>query len=371
MNGEFQWNASNDYAGHCSEDYPQCACNGGIPESNAVNINFLRSNQSETRLNRNLHGDSPTPPHPQKRRQPLPEQAPKDASDDPGGPAAIQAILNSPSYREADRDIDFLQEDESRGLRLELEYLKVDTVLKQHNVAHTIVVFGGTRILEPQAAGRQLKQVKAALAADPSNQQLKQQNAIAQRIRAKSSYYDVAREFGRLVGSSAGNAPGGQILIVTGGGPGIMEAANRGASDVGAKSIGLNISLPHEQFPNPYVSPELCFTFRYFALRKLHFIMRARALVAFPGGFGTLDELFEVLALSQTRKTPPVPVVLVGESYWRQVFNPDFLFQEGVIDAEDLELFWFAETASDAWRSILRWYEKKGEPLIEMGGFGA
>jgi uncharacterized protein (TIGR00730 family) len=179
-----------------------------------------------------------------------------------------------------------------------------------------------------------------------------------------SRKYDVARELGRLVGSAADDAAGGKILVMTGGGSGIMEAANRGAADAGAKSIGLNISLPHEQFPNPYVTPELCFSFRYFALRKLHFVMRARALVAFPGGFGTLDELFEVLALSQTRKTLPVPVVLVGEAYWRQVFNPEFLFQEGVIDAEDLELFWFAETAADAWASILRWYEKKGEPLV-------
>jgi hypothetical protein len=315
-------------------------------------------------LNRNSNGGSPTPPHPQKRKQPLPEQAPKDASDDPAAPAAIQAILNSPSYQQADRDIDFLQENESRGLRLQLEYLKVDTVLRQHGVAHTIVAFGGTRILEPQAAERQLDEATAALAADPSNANLKQQLAIAGRINAKSNYYEVAREFGRLVGSAAENARGGKILVMTGGGPGIMEAANRGAADVGAKSIGLNISLPHEQYPNPYVTPELCFSFRYFAIRKLHFVMRARALVAFPGGFGTLDELFEVLTLSETRKTPPVPVVLVGEAYWRQVFDANFLFQEGVIDAEDLELFWFAETASDAWQSILDWYEKKGEPLL-------
>jgi len=313
-------------------------------------------------LNRNPGGSGQAPP--QKRRQKLPEQAPKNASDDPGAPAAIQAILASPSYREADRDLDFLQEDQNRGLRLQLEYLKVDTVLRQQNVAHTIVVFGGTRILEPQAAQRQLEQAKIALAGDPSNTKLKQQQAIAERICAKSNYYDAAREFGRLVGSAGENAAGGKILVMTGGGPGIMEAANRGASDAGAKSIGLNISLPQEQFPNPYVTPELCFKFHYFALRKLHFVMRARALVAFPGGFGTLDELFEVLALSQTRKTPPVPVVLVGEAYWRQVFIPEFLFQEGVIDAEDLELFWFAETASDAWQSILRWYEKKGEPLV-------
>jgi uncharacterized protein (TIGR00730 family) len=313
-------------------------------------------------LNRKSDGGSPPPP--QTRRQKLPEQAPKNASDDPGAPAAIQAILNSPSYREADRDPDFLQEDQSRGVRLQLEYQKVQTVLEQHDVAHTVVVFGGTRILEAQAAQRQLEQAKAALAADPSNARLKQQAAIAERVRAKSGFYDVARELGRLVGSAADDAAGGKILVMTGGGSGIMEAANRGAADAGAKSIGLNISLPHEQFPNPYVTPELCFSFRYFALRKLHFVMRARALVAFPGGFGTLDELFEVLALSQTRKTLPVPVVLVGEAYWRQVFNPEFLFQEGVIDAEDLELFWFAETAADAWASILRWYEKKGEPLV-------
>jgi uncharacterized protein (TIGR00730 family) len=318
-------------------------------------------------LTRNPGGGSPTPPHPQKRKQPLPGQAPKDASDDPAAPAAIQALLDSPSYREADQDIDFLQENESRGLRLQLEYLKVDSVLRQHNVAHTIVVFGGTRILESQAAERQLADAKAALAADPSNAKRNQQFAIAQRIYAKSNYYDVARELGRLVGS-AGNAHGCRTLAMTGGGPGIMEAANRGACDAGAKSIGLNISLPHEQFPNPYVTPELCFKFRYFALRKLHFVMRARALVAFPGGFGTLDELFEVLALSQTRKTPPVPVVLIGEAYWRQVFNADFLFQEGVIDAEDLDLFWFAETASQAWQSIVRWYEKKGEPLFQGDG---
>jgi len=315
-------------------------------------------------LNRTHGGGGPPPPHPRKRKQLLPEQVPKDAADDPAAPAAIQALLNSPSYREADLDIDFLQESESRGLRLQLEYLKVDSVLRQHDVAHTVVVFGGTRILEKQAADRQMKQAQESLAADPSNANLKQQLAIAQRVCTKSSFYDVARELGRLIGSVGENARGGRMLVMTGGGPGIMEAANRGAADVGAKSIGLNISLPHEQFPNPYVTPGLCFKFRYFALRKLHFVIRARALVAFPGGFGTLDELFEILALSQTRKTPPVPIVLIGEAYWRQVFNAGFLFQEGVIDAEDLELFWFAETASDAWQSILRWYEKKGEPLL-------
>jgi uncharacterized protein (TIGR00730 family) len=144
-----------------------------------------------------------------------------------------------------------------------------------------------------------------------------------------------------------------------------MEAANRGANDVGAKTVGLNISLPHEQYPNPYVTPELCFQFHYFALRKMHFLMRAKALVAFPGGFGTLDELFETLTLIQTRKIKPLPVVLVGEEYWRKVVDIDFLVEEGVIEAEDRELFWFAESAPMIWDGLLRWYEKSDEDLIE------
>ena len=319
-------------------------------------------------MNEKTGSNSSPPPAPPKRHRPLPEQVPKDASDDPRAPAAIRAILDCPSYLEADRDIDFLQEEGSRGVRLQLEYLKADTIMREHQVAHTIVVFGGTRILEPQAAKRQLERARDALAADPSNSALKRQALVAERVEAKSPFYEIARAFGRLVGRDGQKAPGGEILVMTGGGPGIMEAANRGAADVGAKSIGLNISLPHEQYPNPYVTPELCFQFRYFALRKLHFVMRARALVAFPGGFGTCDELFEVLALSQTRKTPPVPVVLVGEAYWRQVFNADFLYREGVIDAEDLTLFWYAETAEAAWQSILDWYRKKGEPLITTEG---
>jgi hypothetical protein len=151
---------------------------------------------------------------------------------------------------------------------------------------------------------------------------------------------------------------------MTGGGPGIMEAANRGAHDVGAPSAGFNVSLPHEQFPNPYITPELCLRFRYFALRKLHFALRARALVVFPGGFGTMDELFEILELSQTRKMPPVPVVLVGEEYWRRAFDPDFLLSEGVIDPEDRDLFWFAESADDIWSGILRWHAMQGTPFL-------
>jgi uncharacterized protein (TIGR00730 family) len=319
-------------------------------------------------LNQNPDGDGPPPPEPQARRRVSPESTPKNPADDPTATAALEAILRSPAYRQADQDLDFLQEEDNRGLRLQLEYLKVEASLRKHGIRHTIVVFGGTRVVERAAAVRQVKQAEAALAADPSSAARKQELAIAQRVQAKSQYYDMARELGRLVGQAGKNARGGKMLIMTGGGPGIMEAANRGAADAGAQSIGLNISLPHEQFPNPYVSPELCFRFRYFALRKLHFVMRARALVAFPGGFGTLDELFEVLALAQTGKTPPVPVVLVGQSYWRKVFDANVLYQEGVIDAADLKLFWFADTAQDAWRSILDWYEKTGEPLLDRDG---
>jgi hypothetical protein len=175
----------------------------------------------------------------------------------------------------------------------------------------------------------------------------------------------VAREFGRVVGNAGSNERRPRVVVMTGGGPGLMEAANRGAFDVGAKSVGLNIELPHEQYPNPYVTPDLCFRFHYFALRKLHLLLRAKALIAFPGGYGTFDELFEVLTLIQTRKIKPIPVVLVGEHFWRRAMNVDYLVEEGVIDIEDRELFWFAETAQEIWDGILRWYEAAGEPLGE------
>ena len=302
------------------------------------------------------------PPGP--RRRPLPQQQPPHPAEQPAGARAAQQILDSPSYREPDRDIDFLQRPDLRGVRLLLDYLKPQTLLAERDIAHTIVVFGGTRICEEAAARRRLATCAAALAAQPEDPPRQQELAIAERVLAKSRYYDAAREFGRLVGAAGHTAPGGRLLVVTGGGPGIMEAANRGAHEAGAQSIGLNITLPHEQFPNPYITPELCFRFHYFAMRKLHFLLRARALVAFPGGYGTFDELFEVLTLAQTRKIDPVPVVLVGEDYWRGAFDPDFLVAEGVIDPEDRDLFRYAETAEEAWRYILTWYEAKGQPLL-------
>ncbi len=308
-------------------------------------------------------GDAvPSPPHPTQRKRPLPEQRPTRAEREL--PEVVQRIIASPSYRPADEDLDFLQQPETRGIRLQLEYRKAETLLREHHIAHTIVVFGGTRIRERAAAERALHEAEQALAADPGNAELKQHHRICQNLVDTSRYYDLAREFGGIVGRNGDRGRDGRIIITTGGGPGIMEAANRGAFETGARSAGLNISLPHEQYPNPYITPELCLRFHYFALRKLHFVLRARALVVFPGGFGTMDELFEILALSQTRKLPPVPIVLVGEEYWRRAFDPEFFVEQGVIDPEDRELFWYAETPHDIWRGILRWYEKKGEPLL-------
>jgi uncharacterized protein (TIGR00730 family) len=276
-------------------------------------------------------------------------------------PARIEAILRSRSYRRADADLDFLARDSMRGVRLQIDYVKPELLLEEQHIHHTIVVFGSTRICEPELARRKVGVLTAALAADADNKILARDLAIAERVLAKSHYYEVAREYGRLVSVSS-RTSNGQVVIVTG--PGIMEAANRGAFDVQAKSVGLNISLPHEQYPNPYVTPDLCFNFHYFAMRKLHFLLRAKALVAFPGGYGTLDELFEVLTLVQTRKIKPIPIVLVGKSYWRCAVDLDFLVDEGVIDREDRELFWLAETAQETWDGILHWYDMSGEPLL-------
>jgi uncharacterized protein (TIGR00730 family) len=305
----------------------------------------------------------PVPPAAPARREPLPWQHPKSAEDDSRVPAQLKAIMASPSYCEADQDPDFLDLEEMRGLRLQVDYAKPEMLLRQHGITQTIVVFGSTRIPEPAAARRDLEARRAACAAAPADADCQRRVRVAERILAKSRYYEVAREFGQLVARADQGRDGSHLVVLTGGGPGIMEAANRGAFDVGAKSVGLNILLPHEQFPNPYITPDLCMRFHYFALRKLHFLLRARALVVFPGGYGTLDELFETLTLVQTRKIKPVPVVLVGEDYWRQVFNPDFLVDEGVIDPEDRELFWYAETAGEIWDGIRHWYEINGEPL--------
>ena len=310
------------------------------------------------------HSTIPTPPHPLHRQQKLPWQTPKPPEEDVSAPARVEALLCSDSYRQADEDVDFLRRDESRGLRLQLDYGKPELLLEQHGIHHTVVVFGGTRVVEPAAARRQVEALQNALRQHPDDGELERQLKVARRVQAKSHYYDIARELGRQVGESGSGPEDCRLVVMTGGGPGIMEAANRGASDAGAKTIGLNITLPHEQYPNPYITPELCFRFHYFALRKMHFLMRARALVAFPGGLGTFDELFETLTLIQTRKIAPLPVILVGSDYWQKAFDFDFLVAEGVVDAEDRKLFWFAETAEEIWEDILCWHENNGTPLF-------
>jgi hypothetical protein len=262
--------------------------------------------------------------------------------------------MANPAYREADGDLDFLDGYETRGLRLQLDYLKPELHLQNHGIEHAIVVFGSTRFVEPMAARARLDEARRVLEANKNDPNAVRRVAIAERIFDNSRYYDVAREFGAIVGAS------GKAAIVTGGGPGIMEAANRGAFDSQAPTVGFNITLPSEQFPNPYVTPDLCFKFHYFALRKMHFLLRARALVAFPGGYGTFDELFETLTLVQTRKIRPLPIVLVGEDYWRKAFDLDFLISEGAVDPEDRDLFWYAESAAEIWDGILAWYDRAG-----------
>ena len=306
----------------------------------------------------------PQPAHPLHRREPLPWQQPNPPAADPQAPSRVQAILDSPSYRQADQDVGFLNLDETRGVRLQIDYQKAEFLLEQLGIQHTIVVFGSTRIHEPTAAQLKIDALLAQLNTDPGNSILQRRLATAERILAKAHYYDVARELGQLVGNAGKGPDDCRLVIMTGGGPGMMEAANRGAYDVGSKSIGLNINLPHEQYPNSYITPNLCFRFHYFALRKLHFLLRTRALVVFPGGYGTFDELFETLTLVQTRKIKPIPIVLVGESYWRQAFNVDFLVDEGVIDEEDRELFWYAESAQEIWNGILQWHEANSTPLF-------
>jgi len=260
----------------------------------------------------------------------------------------------SSSYIPADRDSEFLQRDELRSVRIGLELLKPELIQREQGIRSTIVVFGSARLQEPTAARHTLTRLETEAAANPSDASITQRTEVARRQLALAKYYDVAREFGRLVSSTCQVDGRCDYVIVTGGGPGIMEAANRGAADVQAKSIGLNITLPHEQHPNPYISAGLNFQFRYFAIRKMHFLIRATALVAFPGGFGTLDELFETLTLLQTGKTQNVIVVLVGKDFWERLINWQWLVDNGLISPDDLKLFHYAETAPEAWEVISR-----------------
>jgi hypothetical protein len=268
----------------------------------------------------------------------------------------LEAILQSPTYQLAESDTEFLRRPELRPVRMQLELLKPEMAFAEQKVLSTFVVFGGTQIVEEPLAKARLAAAQEASAADPQNPLLARAVKRAERLLAKAPYYDSAREFSRIVSSACQIGGLCDYVMLTGGGPGIMEAANRGAFDVGAKSIGLNIHLPFEQAPNPYITPGLCFQFHYFALRKMHFVLRAKALVAFPGGFGTLDELFEVLTLRQTNRMQDIPIILFGREYWNRVVDFQFLADEGVIADAHLNLLRYAETAADAWAQIQQFH---------------
>lgn len=280
----------------------------------------------------------------------------------------LKAILSSPTYKLAEMDTDFLARPELRPVRLQLELLKPEMALHEQKVLSTIVLFGGTQVIERPAAERRLAAATKALEVEPQNTGLQRQVARCRRLLDKCKYYDDAREFARLVSAEAQRDPNDDCdyVIVTGGGPGIMEAGNRGAFDVGAKSIGLNITLPAEQAPNPYITPELCFQFHYFALRKMHFLMRARALVVFPGGFGTLDEFFDALTLRQTGRLQPIPIIMYGSQYWRQVVNLQFLADEGVIADEHLGLVYYADTPQQAWDQIREFHASEDAKVARV-----
>ena len=265
----------------------------------------------------------------------------------------------SDAFRPAYKDIDFLLRDELRPLRLQLELLKPEMLQQEAGIKSTVVVFGSTRIPEPEQAEKNLEMLEQALAKNPGDEELARKVAVAKRLRAKSKYYELSREFAHLVTSLCQCTEHCESVIVTGSGHGIMEAANRGAFEAGGKSIGLNIVLPEEQYPNAYVTPELCFQFQYFALRKMHFLMRAMALVVFPGGYGTLDELFETLTLIQTKKTNPIPVLLFGEEYWSKVVNFQILVDEGMVAQQDIEYFQYVETPQEAWAKINEFYSQR------------
>ncbi|MEO7939920.1 MAG: TIGR00730 family Rossman fold protein, partial [Burkholderiaceae bacterium] len=257
--------------------------------------------------------------------------------------------LEADAYRLAFADPEFLLRRETRGIRFQLELLKPDLEQMAAGIENTVVVYGSARFPAPEDARAALEKAQAS-----GDTQL---IALAERDVRNSRYYDQARQFGALVaGYSADKSPAERLYISTGGGPGIMEAANRGAFEMGASTVGLNIALPHEQHANPYVTPSLSFKFHYFALRKMHFLMRAKALVAFPGGFGTLDELFEVITLVQTRKSKPLPIVLFGSDYWSRLVNFDVLLEDGTISPKDLELFSYADTPEDVWNTIKNFY---------------
>src|SRR3954467_10933960 len=276
-------------------------------------------------------------PRPPKRIFPTSEVDARAAEHVPSIPQT-----ESSAYKLAFQDIEFLLREDLRPVRFQLELLKPELLLNEANIGSTFVFYGSARIPSPDMAD--------ALVAAATNDQ---QQRIAERLKAKSHYYEIARELARLASECGSDEEGKRHFVVcSGGGPSIMEAANRGAAEEGQESIGLNIVLPHEQMPNRYVTPDLSFQFHYFALRKMHFLLRARAVAVFPGGYGTFDEMFELLTLVQTGKVRPLPILLFGSDYWDRVIDFDALADEGVISPDDLKLFTYCETAEDAWDCV-------------------
>ena len=264
----------------------------------------------------------------------------------------LELIISSSNYQLAHEDRELLNSDEMRGVRMLLEINKPEKILEEQNILSTIIVFGGASLTDKSSIDHRLELAKNSLTKDPSSSDLQREITRLKNLQSISHYYDSAREFAKIVSRQNQKEHCNSHVIVTGGGPGIMEAANRGAFDADCKSIGLNISLPNEQHPNSYITPGLCFKFNYFALRKFHFVMRSVAAVFFPGGFGTFDELFELLTLRQTGMKTQIPIILFGRDYWSKVINFQFLSDHGLISDEHMNLFQYADSASEAWDII-------------------
>ena len=264
----------------------------------------------------------------------------------------LNLIINSESYNLAHEDINFLSRDVMRGVRMLLEITKPDLILEANKILSTIIIFGGASITEESNTKKKIKNIKELIKKNPTSILIKRNLNRLENLLSMSHYYQSAMEFSKIASISYQNKKCNSHVIVTGGGPGIMEAANRGAFEANCKSIGLNISLPNEQIPNAFITPGLCFKFNYFALRKIHFVMRSVAAVFFPGGFGTLDELFELLTLCQTGMKNKIPIILFGKDYWDKIINFEYLADLGLIADEHLNLFEYADSASEAWEII-------------------
>lgn len=267
----------------------------------------------------------------------------------------VNKLKKSKTYKKAYEDLEFLRSDEVRPIRLQLELLKPQIILNQHGIENTIVCFGSARIFNREDSIKRIKILEDEFKKKPNDKFIKEKLETSRMLLKSSNYYEEAKKFAKI--ASLNKINGKKLIIVTGGGPGIMEAANRGAWEANEKSIGLNITLPMEQDPNPYISEDFCFRFHYFAIRKMHFVMRAKAMVAFPGGFGTMDELFEVLTLVQTGKKRRIPIILLGKNYWKKVINFKLIASMGYISKEELSIFLYADTASQAWDIIVNFYK--------------